>query len=299
VGVIETRGLTKVYGRQRGIEGLDLDIEAGEVFGFLGPNGAGKTTTIRLLLDLIRPTAGSVAVFGLDGHRDSVAIRRRLGYVPGELTLYESLSGRELLDFFGHLRGRVPRERAAELADRLGCELGREIRTLSHGNRQKLGLVAALMSDPELIVLDEPTNGLDPLVQAEFQQLVLEAHEARRTVFLSSHDLREVERVCDRVGIIREGCLLAVERVADLKARELRRLELVFAAPVPTTAFEGLAGVRDLAIEGATLRCAVVGSVDALLKAAARFETLAITTSEPSLEEIFLAFYGTEAPHAA
>ncbi len=299
MGVIETRGLTKFYGRRRGIEGLDLDIEAGEVFGSLGPNGAGKTTTIRLLLDLIRPTAGSIAVFGLDAHRDSVAIRRRLGYVPGELALYESLSGRELLEFFGHLRGRVPRARASELAERLGCDLAREIRTLSHGNRQKLGLVAALMSDPELIVLDEPTNGLDPLVQAEFHRLVTEAHEAGRTVFLSSHDLREVARVCDRVGIIREGRLLAVERVADLKARELRRLELVFGGPVPAPAFDGLAGVRDVVVDGPVVRCAVVGSVDSLLKAAARFETVEITTSEPSLEEIFLAFYGSGAPDAA
>jgi ABC-2 type transport system ATP-binding protein len=228
---IVTRALTKTYGRARGVADLDLEVRPGEVFGYLGPNGAGKTTTLRLLLDLIRPTRGSATVLGLDSHREGRAIRRRVGYLPGDLRLYVSLSGRELLDYFGHLRGAIPRERAEALARRLDCDLGREIRALSSGNRQKLGLIQAFMSDPELLILDEPTNGLDPLVQQTFYELVLEARAAGRTVLLSSHILPEVERVCDRVGILREGRLVAVESIADLRARAVRRVEIEFGTP--------------------------------------------------------------------
>ncbi len=294
--VIRTERLTKRYGSQRGIADLDLAVPQGSVFGYLGPNGAGKTTTIRLLLDLIRPSGGRATLFGLDAHRDSLAIRRRLGYLPGELRLYDSLSGRELLGYFANLRGGLDRGSIVALADRLDCDLSREIRTLSHGNRQKLGVIAALMGDPELVILDEPTQGLDPLVQQTFFAVLIEARAAGRTVFMSSHVLPEVERCCDTVAILREGRLLAVERVDDLKARALRRLELRFANPVPPAAFRDLPGTRELVVADDVLRCAVVGSVDPLFKAANRFELLDVVSQEPSLEEIFLAFYGEGAP---
>ena len=297
--VVRTSGLTKDYGRQRGIVDLDLEILSGEVFGYLGPNGAGKTTTIRLLLDYLRPTRGGATLFGLDAHRASLAIRRRVGYLPGELRLYDSLSGRELIDYFARLRGGVSRVRVADLAQRLDCDLRREIRTLSSGNRQKVGLIQALMNDPELLIIDEPTNGLDPLVQQTFYELVVEARAAGRTVLLSSHVLPEVERVCDRVAIIREGRLVVVERIADLRARAMRHLEIEFCRDVPREAFAGVAGIRDVTVEANVLRCTVMGPMDPILKAANRFEVRMLTSSEPSLEEVFLESYGARPSDAA
>ena len=296
--IIRTENLTKTYGRRRGVTDLELGIRRGEVFGYLGPNGAGKTTTIRTLLDFIRPTRGHASIFGLDTHRDSLAIHRRVGYLPGELVLYENMTGAEVLRYLGHLRGGVAWNRVEELATRLDSDLTRPVRTLSHGNRQKIGLIAAFMHQPELLMLDEPTLGLDPLVQQAFYGLIAEAKADGRTVFLSSHILPEVERVCDRVGIIREGQIIAVEDVAALKARALRRLDIHFAQPVPPDAFAGASGVRDLTVEDSILRCTVMGSLDALVKAAAQFEVLNVVSHEPSLEEIFLAFYGGDS-HAA
>lgn len=289
--IIRTSHLTKSYGKARGIVDLDLAVQPGEVFGYLGPNGAGKTTTIRTLLDFIRPNAGSATVFGLDTHRESLAIRGRVGYLPGELSLYEGMTGREFLRYMANLRGGVAWTRVEELAGRLAANLTQPIRILSHGNKQKLGLIQAFMHQPELLILDEPTQGLDPLVQHEFYRLIAETRAAGRTVFLSSHVLPEVERTCDRVGIIREGVLVAVEDVASLKAKALRRLEIRFAAPPPLAAFEGLPGVRDLRIENSSLHSQVAGSLDAMIKAAARFEVLDVISTEPSLEEIFLTYY--------
>ena len=289
--IIRMSGLTKSYGRARGIVGIDLEVAPGEVVGYLGPNGAGKSTTIRTLLDLIRPTLGRAELFGLDSHRDSLAIRRRVGYVPGELHLYDSLSGRELVDYFGGLRGGVDERRVRDLAERLDCDLTRETRDLSHGNRQKVALLQAFMHDPELLILDEPTNGLDPLAQQAFHSLVLDAEAEGRTVFLSSHVMSEVDRLCERVAIIREGRLIAVERVDALKARSVRRVEIRFVEPVPAAAFTGLPGVADVEVEGTVLRCATTGSVDPLLKAANRFEIVDVLSSEPNLEEIVLALY--------
>jgi ABC-2 type transport system ATP-binding protein len=207
--VIEIQGLTKFYGRNRGVADLAFSVEAGEVFGYLGPNGAGKTTTIRLLLDLIRPTRGTARLFGLDARRDGTAARRRIGYLPGELALDPRMTGRNALGLLGRLRGPVDWPEVQRLAERLGCDLSRRVGALSHGNRQKLGLIQAFMHRPELLVLDEPTLGLDPLVQHEFYLMVEEARAAGRTVFISSHVLPEVERLCDRVAIIRAGRLAA------------------------------------------------------------------------------------------
>ncbi len=290
---IETRGLTKRYGRSRGIIDVDLVVEAGQIFGFLGPNGAGKSTTIRLLLDLIRPTSGEARVLGMDVHRDRLAIDRRTSYVPGELSLYSELTGRQLLTYLGNLQGQVDAAYRESLIERLELDPTRRIKTLSRGNKQKVGLVAAFMIRPELLILDEPTAGLDPFVQLEFEHLCEEARGEGRTVFISSHQLPEVEHLCDRVGIIREGRLLAVETIAALKDRALRRLEIDFGGSVAAEAFSNLPGVSDLVVNDGRLRCTVMGSVDALIKTAARFEVRNMRSIDTSLEEIFMAYYGS------
>ena len=303
---IETRKLTKWYGRSRGIIDVDLVVETGQVFGFLGPNGSGKSTTIRLLFDLIRPTSGSASVLGLDVHRDRLAIDRRVSYVPGELSLYSDLTGLQLLTYLANLQGRVDADYRDKLIERLELDPTKKIKSLSRGNKQKVGLVAAFMIRPELLILDEPTAGLDPFVQLEFEHLCEEARDEGRTVFISSHQLPEVEHLCDRVGIIREGRLLAVESIVDLKARALRRLEIDFGEPVSADSFANVPGVRDLTVHDRVLRCTVMGSLDALVKTAARFEVNGLRSIETSLEEIFLAYYGAgegvageEAGHAA
>lgn len=288
-GIIHTEGLTKSYGKNRGVTDVSLDVRPGEVFGFLGPNGAGKTTTIRTLLDFIRPNSGVAQIFGLDVHEQSREIRRRIGYLPGDLALYEKLKGAEMLRYVGNLRGGVDWKAVEALAERLDSDLSRPIRTLSQGNRQKIGLIQALMQKPELLILDEPTNGLDPLIQQVFYRLITEVES--QTVFLSSHNLPEVERVCDRVGIIREGRLIAVEEVSALKSRALRQLEIHFGAPVSEAAFADVAGISDLSVEHNVLRCTVKGSLDAVIKAASRFEVVNLISHEPSLEDIFLAYY--------
>jgi ABC-2 type transport system ATP-binding protein len=291
--------LTKRYGDHPALNGLDLEVRQGEVFGFLGPNGAGKTTTIRILLDLIRPTSGRAEVLGLDCRRDSVAIRRRTGYLPGELVLYGELTGQELLTYLASLRGGVDPGRIAGLADRLGTDLSRRVRELSAGNKQKLGIIQAFMHRPDVLILDEPTTGLDPLVQQAFHELVQEATAAGQTVFLSSHVLSEVERIAARVGIIRAGRLVQVGSVEAIKAKALRRLEIDFAEPAPAGVFEGLAGVREVLVDGGHARIAVEGSMDAVVKAAARFNVVTIVSHEPNLEDAFLAFYREEAADAA
>jgi len=297
--VIRTESLTKSYGRARGIVDLSLEVERGEVFGFLGPNGAGKTTTIRTILDFIRPTAGRATVLGLDSVRDSVEIHRRTGYLPGELALWERMTGRELLEYLGSLRGGLDRAAVDRLDERLDVDLDRRIGDLSHGNRTKLGLIVAFAHRPDVVILDEPTQGLDPLVQQEFYRLVEETRDDGRTVFLSSHVLPEVERVCDRVGAIREGRLAAVERVADLAARAVRHVTIRFAGPVPLDAFRALDGVSAVRVDGDALRLTAGGPIDALVKTAARFEVRDLVSEKPNLEELFLALYGRQEPAEA
>jgi ABC-2 type transport system ATP-binding protein len=286
-------GVTKLYGRKqsRGILDVRLDVELGECFGFLGPNGAGKSTTIRLILDLIRPTSGRVTVLGLDSRRQSVEIRRRLGYLPGELALYEQLTPLELLEFLGHLRGHFDRAQALALAERLDLELGRPIRALSRGNKQKVGLVQAFAGNPELLVLDEPTSGLDPLVQQTFHALVRETVEEGRTVFLSSHVLSEVQHVADRVGIIREGRIAAIEEVGALRGRSVHELEVRFAEPVPREALAAVGGVRSVRLEGPVAHILVEGPLDPLIKELARHVVVDLRSHEPDLEDVFLSYY--------
>jgi ABC-2 type transport system ATP-binding protein len=289
--VIAAERFTKSYGPARGIEDLTFTVEPGEVFGYLGPNGAGKTTTIRTMLDLIRPTSGEITVFGMRPREDAPAIHARMGYLPGELALYDKMSGIDLLEAFGSFRGGVPRARIEELARRLDLDLTRKIRSLSHGNRQKVGLVQAFVHEPELLILDEPTQGLDPLMQQEFYAMIDEVKARGATVFLSSHVMPEVERVCDRVAIIREGRLVTVADIGDLKARALRRLELHFDAPVPAAAFAALPSVRDAEAHGDVIRLTIQGAVDPVVKEAAKHTVVSVVSEEPSLEEIFLTIY--------
>jgi ABC-2 type transport system ATP-binding protein len=292
--IIETEKLTKSYGSHRGIHEVDLAVEQGEVFGFLGPNGAGKTTTIRLLLDLIRPTSGRATVFGLDTRRDAVAIHRRVGYLPGEFALYDRLTGGQTIEYFANLRGGVDRAYQRSLVERFDLDPSRRFREYSKGNKQKVGLVAALQHRPELLVLDEPTSGLDPLVQQTFFEVLREAVDEDRTVFLSSHVLSEAETTCDRVAIIRDGRLVRVDRVDALRDLAVHQVELRFTGPVPAGEFERIAGVSNVAVADHVLRMHVAGPIAPVVKAAARFELADFVSREPSLEETFLAEYGSK-----
>ena len=287
---IETRGLTKHYGRFPALKDLDLDVRPGEVFGFLGPNGAGKSTTIRLLLGELRPTAGTATVLGASP-RD-VAHRRRLGYVPADLALWPTMTGRQTLAFFAKLRGGVEQRRIDALTERLDADLDKRVGELSSGNRQKIGLVAALMHSPELLRLDEPNAGLDPLVQHEFWAMMREAADEGRTVFLSSHTLSEVERVADRVGIIRRGELIAVEEVAALRRRRMRHIELDVDAGLVAADVEAVAGARDVVVLDDRVELNFDGDMAALLAAVSARTTLRdIHTTEADLEDIFLTYY--------
>ena len=298
--VIETNSLTKRYGARRGLDGLDLDVRQGEVFGFLGPNGAGKTTTIRILLDLIRPTSGVARILGTDPQAGGPALRRRIGYLAGDFVVDGGQSSRELLTFLANARGGVPAERIERLADRLGIDLRTRIRSLSKGNRQKVGLIQAFMHEPELLILDEPSSGLDPLVQHTFIELVREAKAAGQTVFMSSHVLSEVEQSADRVGIVRDGRMIAVEGFESLRSRAIRRVEVRFDDAVPPDAFATIPGVEQVVVDGPVLRCMLAGRADTLLKALAAYPVATITAAEPDLEELFMTFYrGEESTHAA
>jgi ABC-2 type transport system ATP-binding protein len=293
MAVIETQGLTKSYGPKRGIEDVTVSVEAGEVFGFLGPNGAGKTTTIRTLLDLLHPTSGRASIFGLDSHRDSVAIRARLGNLPGDFGYGKQATGREALRLLAGLRGIEGLGRAPELAKRFQADLDRPLGQLSRGNRQKIGLILATFHSPELLILDEPTSGLDPLMQEEFLSLVAEERERGCTVLLSSHELDEVERVCDRVGIVRDGRLIAVERINELlgKARRTATLEPGDLSDLVSDLRE-LPGVTELHAADGKVSFKVAGDLDPVVKAIARHHVLDMELTHPTLEEVFLTYYG-------
>ncbi len=293
--IIRIEKLTKSYGPHRGIVDVDLEVAEGEVFGFLGPNGAGKTTTIRTLLDLIRPTSGRAFVFDIETTVDPVSIHRRIGYIPGEFSLYDRLTGGQTIDYFANLRGGVDRAYQAALIERFDLDPSRRFKEYSKGNKQKVGLVIALQHGPELLILDEPTSGLDPLVQQTFYSLVREARTEGRSVFLSSHILSEVERTCDRVAIIRDGRLVKVDSVEGLRDLAHHEVELRFVDGVPSEAFTGLPGVSDVKVEDHILRMRVSGPITPVVQAAARYELLDFVSREPTLEETFLAQYGQDA----
>jgi ABC-2 type transport system ATP-binding protein len=292
---IETHGLTKHYGDFPALKNLDLEVMPGEVFGFLGPNGAGKTTMIRTILDEIRPTAGSASIMGLDTHRDAVEIRNHIGYLPGDLAMYPRLTGRDTLTYFANLRGGVDWSYVDELAERLDADLSKKVGDLSTGNRQKVGLIQAFMNRPAVLIMDEPSTGLDPLVQREFQAMMREVASEGRTVFLSSHTLSEVQRISDRVGIIRHGDLVAVETVQALRSKAMRRVELEFASHVDPAVFDNVSGVRDVSANDHRIVLSYDGKMDSLLTTVAgRYEVVDISTAEADLEEIFLTYYRDE-----
>jgi ABC-2 type transport system ATP-binding protein len=286
---IRTEALVKRYGRSgaTALKGLDLTVGEGEVFGFLGPNGAGKSTTIRLLLDLIRPTSGTVRVLGVDP-RSAPELRGKLGYLAGDFVVNGRQTGRELLSYLGDLRGGVSRERIDELASTLDLDLSRRIGTLSKGNRQKVGVVQAFMHRPPLLVLDEPTSGLDPFLQQQFVELVREASANGQTVFMSSHVMSEVQQTCHRVGIIRDGTLVAVEDIDDLRKRAVRKVEVTFGqVPAPGE----ITGLQEPTLTGNVLRGRLSGDADAFIKSIARFHVTDIVSEEPELEELFFTYY--------
>jgi ABC-2 type transport system ATP-binding protein len=297
--IIQIEKLTKTYGVHRGVIDIDLEVNEGEAFGFLGPNGAGKTTTIRTLLDHLRPTSGRALVFGIETTVDPVAIHRRVGYLPGEFTLYDKLTGGQTIEYFANLRGGVDALYQADLIARLDIDPSRKFKELSKGNKQKIGLVVALQHRPDLLILDEPTSGLDPLVQQTFYEVIREAKAEGRTIFLSSHILSEVEKTCDRVAIIREGQLAKVDRVEALRDLAHHQVEVRFTGEVHVAAFQGLPGVSDVTVEDNVLRLRVAGSITPIVRAAAQYELLDFVSREPSLEETFLAQYGPGAAQVA
>src|SRR5216684_1339325 len=291
--IIETEGLTKSYGSKRGIVDVTFKVEEGEVFGFLGPNGAGKTTTIRVLMGLLRADSGSARIAGLDCWQQSVEIKRLTGYVPGEPALDPNLTGGQILEYFANLRGGVDQAYLKQLIERFELDTSRKFRQYSTGNKRKVVLIQAFMHRPRVLVLDEPTSGLDPLNQQEFDRMVKEARDDERTVFLSSHVLSEVEKTCNRVGIIRDGSIVRIGDVAEVKAIKRYEITITFASAVPAETFKTLEGVADVETldHGHAIRLAMQGSADAVIKAAAHFPVVSLTSYEPSLEDIFLRYY--------
>lgn len=295
--VIQTENLSKVYQGWRksskALDQLNLDVRPGETFGYLGPNGAGKTTTIRLLLDLIRPSEGRALLFGLDAKAKSVEVHKRIGYLPGELNLWKGMKGKEVIAYISKIRGTTDLRYANEISERLGLDTSIKVRSYSTGNRRKLGIVLAMMHKPELLILDEPTNGLDPLVQQTFHKLIQETHAEGRTVFLSSHILSEVQAICDRVAILRAGQLKAVERVTDLTHADFRWVTLRLPEAVAPASFANIPGVSEVsAVDGNGLRLRLTGDFDPLLRHINGYYVQDLRVQEPTLEEIFLAFYG-------
>jgi ABC-2 type transport system ATP-binding protein len=299
--IIQTEHLTKRYGASRGIIDVTFTVDEGEVFGFLGPNGAGKTTTIRTLMGLLKPTSGRATIGGLDCWAQSTAVKRLVGYLPGEFTLDPALTGAQILAYLGHLRGGVDQSYVRKLVERVELDPSRRFREYSRGNKQKVGLVQAFMHRPRLLIFDEPTSGLDPLNQQEFYHMLAEVKAEGRTAFLSSHNLPEVERTCDRVGIIREGRLANVDAVATLRDIKHHEVEITFATPASTEWLSGVAGVRSVSVNngGLGLQLTVQGDLGPVLQAAVQHGATNLTTREPSLEEIFLRYYAPDAAPSA
>ncbi len=289
---ISLQGLTKAYGRISALRGVDLEVQRGEIFGFLGPNGAGKTTTIRCLLDLIRPDGGTARVLGLDPQADAAAVRRRVAYLPGELSLEANLTAEGILRYLAELRGAaVGFERVRELAGRLHLDLRTPIKNMSKGNKQKVGVVQAFMAPVELLLLDEPTSGLDPLMQQEVYRLVREARDGGATVFFSSHIIAEVEAIAERVAIIRDGRIAGVLDPRELVALGKRRVSLRLREPLPDGALAGVLGATQIERDGATVTLEIEGEMDALIKALGAYAVIDLETERPSLEELFLTLY--------
>lgn len=294
-GAIATYNLTKTYGANRGIQDINLSIQQGEIFGFLGPNGAGKSTTLRTLIGLMKPTSGRAEILGLDPHTQTTEVLARIGNLPTEFALDDRMTGRQMLALFARLRGLRDLSYADELAERLDADLNRPMRRLSRGNKQKIGIIQALYHKPEVVILDEPTGGLDPLVQESFLSLLIEARQRGQTIFFSSHVLSDIERVADRVGIIRHGEMVAIEDPHELTGRAHRQVRVEFTMPVTEDMRRRLCaipGVGNVAFESTIARFSVSENIDAVIKMLGEHEVCALDVERPSLEEIFMTFYG-------
>lgn len=289
--VLVLKNVTKTYGRSRGIDDVSFSIHKGDVFGFLGPNGAGKSTTINTILDLLYANSGSITIFGLDSHKDSVEIRKRIGYLSGDMATDPSLTGTQYLAYAASLHGNVDPTRVEELIRRLRCETKKKIKSLSRGNRQKIGLVAALMHDPELLILDEPTSGLDPLVQNEFNQIIRERKAEGKTTFMSSHVLSEVQAVCDEVGFIRDGKLLNVSKLEDLMEAAPRRVNVLYGSTPPDSQLRTLKGVTELKKSGDRREFVFRGKYNELLRVLAAKPVRDLQITEYPLDELFMEYY--------
>jgi ABC-type multidrug transport system ATPase subunit len=292
VNAITTQGLTKDYGRHRGIFDLDLEVHEGEAFGFIGPNGAGKTTTLRLLMDLIRPDRGVAQIMGMDTQHDGVKIREGIGYLPGEPPEYPNHTGEHILDLLAHLRGGVDPARISSLALRFDLDLHRKYRQYSHGNKQKVWLIQAFMHDPRILFLDEPTTGLDPLMQQVFRELVKEARERGATIFLSSHVLPEVQEICDRIGVVHEGTMRQVGSMEELRITHVRRVDATVENSLDPAKLAAVPGVADVVVSDHHLQCTMTGKMEPLLDVLQAAVVLTLDSSEMSLEEVFLSEYG-------
>jgi len=290
--VIELNKVTKLYGQTVGIKNVSLQVQSGRIFGFLGPNGAGKTTTISMLVDLTRPTRGNIKIFGLDGTADSLEIRKRIGFLAGDFALDAGLTGWQQLEYFGNLRGGLDKAYVRELAERLNCNLNRKFKTLSRGNRQKVGLISALMHKPELLIFDEPTSGLDPLVQEEFHNIIREHKRSGGTAFISSHLLSEVQEICDEVGFVREGSLIAQENMGEIATLAPRRVRVVCDDAGLAQKLGELKGVEDMTETKSTLSFTYGGNINPLLKLASSYKLKDLTVAEADLETVFMKIYG-------
>ena len=289
--IIEISNLTKHYGEIVAVNEVEFSVPRGEIFGYLGPNGAGKTTTIRMIMNFLTPTRGKIRVFGMDSSKEYLQIHKRIGYMNSDMKLYEDLTGSEMLLFLSNLRGVVDKNRVERLSEKLDIDLSLRIANLSRGNKQKIALIQAFMHRPELVILDEPSNALDPLMQQQFHEIVKQSVADGSTVFLSSHILPEVEALCDRVAIIKEGVLVAEERVDVLKKNSVQKFEIIFSVKPPENIFQQVQGISNISIDDRSVTCSIIGAIDPLIKEIANFDVEAFKSFETDLEDIFLSFY--------
>ena len=271
-----------------------MAVNQGEIFGFLGPNGAGKSTTIRILLGIIKPTSGTVKILGMNHLKNSIEIRKKIGYLPGEFLIYSNLTGSQILTFFSNIKNEYDETYLNVLAEKLQIDLNKQFGTLSQGNKQKIGIIQALMHKPELIILDEPTNGLDPLVRNEFYEIISDLKDEKRTIFFSSHNISEVEKLCDRIGIIREGKLITTEKILELKSKQIQIFEIEFSKIQPQKKDFTLPNIENVEVYDKTVKFTVIGNPTHIIKKVSEFEIKKLITHEPSLEGIFMTYYGDE-----
>lgn len=289
--------LSRQFGKRWAIRGIDVEVPRGTIYGFLGPNGAGKTTTIRCMMNFIKPTKGIVNILGMDSQDDTKMIHKRVGYLTGEMDYYENLTGRQYIKYMAHLQGKYDQKEVGKLSKRLKATLDQKIRTLSRGNKQKIGLISAFQHKPELLIMDEPTSGLDPILQREFVDMVFEHKKAGGTTFISSHFLMEVEQMCDVVGFINKGQIVEVMTLEKLHERSIHEFDIVFTVPADKKMLTGVKGVKEIKIDGNLLHCHIAGSVDSLIKNIGKYPIRSLRTRELDLEEIFLKMYGKDVPN--